>query len=93
MNKNITKGVLVGIIAPIAAYFVYVAFGTEGADPIQMYHQLVAMQKISHALSLSVLINLLLFFMKLKTNRDDQAKGVLFATFIYAFIIVILKLI
>tara|TARA_B100000427_G_C14972202_1_gene361587 strand:- start:153 stop:437 length:285 start_codon:yes stop_codon:yes gene_type:complete len=91
MNREILKGTMVGIIAPIAAYVVYVAFFTENADPLALYKELVLIGKLPHVLSLSVLINLLIFFMNLKTNREEQARGILFATILYAVFIIILK--
>ncbi len=93
MNKQLIKGTIVGIIAPIAAFVVYVAFFTVDSDPIGMYHELVAMNKLSHVMSLSVLINLLIFFMNIKTNRDDAARGILFATLLYGITIAIIKFI
>ena len=93
MNKQLIKGAIIGIIAPIATFVVYVAFFTEDSDPIGMYEQLVAVDKLSHALSLSVLINLLLFFMNIKTNRDQPARGILLATILYGITIAIIKFI
>ena len=75
MDKELIKGLFIGLVAPIVAYVIYVAFYLE-----------------AHVISLSVLINLLIFFMNLKTNRELEAKGILLATFIYAFIILGLKL-
>jgi len=91
MNKEVIKGSCVGIIAPIAAFVVYVAFFTEDSNPIGMYRQIVSIGKLSHVISLSVLINLLVFFMNIKTYREDQARGILLATMLYGIIIVIIK--
>lgn len=93
MNKELVKGTIVGIMAPIAAFVVYVAFFTEESDPIEMYYQIVKMDKLSHVMSLSVLINLLIFFMNIKTRRDQQARGILFATILYGLTIAIIKFI
>ena len=93
MNKQLIKGTIVGIIAPIAAFVVYVAFFTEDSDPIGMYNTLVEMNKLSHVMSLSVLINLLIFFMNIKTNRDQEARGVLLATMLYGITIAVIKFI
>ena len=92
MNKRLIKGTIVGLIAPIAAFVVYVAFFTDNSDPILMYKKLVVMDKLSHAMSLSVLINLLLFFMNIKTHRDETARGILGATIAYAVVVLILLL-
>ena len=91
MNKEVIKGSFIGVIAPIAAFVVYVAFFTEDSDPISMYKQLIAIGKLSHVISLSVLINLLIFFMNIKTYRDEQARGILLATIFYGVTIAIIK--
>ena len=91
MNKEVVKGFFIGVIAPIAAFVVYVAFFTEDSDPVAMYKQIIAIDKLSHVISLSVLINLLIFFMDLKTYRDEQARGILLATILYGITIVVLK--
>ena len=91
MNKQLIKGAIVGIIAPIAAFVVYVAFFTEDSDPLAMYHKIVTMDKLSHVMSLSVMINLLIFFMNIKTYRDQEARGVLLATILYGISIAIIK--
>ena len=91
MNKELAKGFLTGIIAPIAAFVVYVAFFTENSDPLAMYNQIIEIGKLSHVISLSVLINLLIFFMNIKTYRDEQARGILLATMIYGILIISIK--
>ena len=93
MNKQLIKGTIVGIISPMAAFVVYVAFFTEDSDPVGMYNKLFAIDKLSHAMSLSVLINLLLFFMNIKTQRDENARGILLATILYGITIAIIKFI
>ena len=91
MDKILVKGFLIGLIAPIVAFVVYVAFFTEESDPMGIYRQVVSIGKLAHVISLSVLINLLIFFMKIRTYRDEQARGVLFATMLYAIIIIVIK--
>ena len=93
MNKQLIKGTIAGLIAPIAAFVVYVAFFTEDSDPIGMYNKLVAMDKLSHAMSLSSLINLLIFFLNIKTHRDEAARGILLATILHGITIAIIKFI
>ena len=93
MNKELIKGTIVGVIAPIAAFIVYVAFFTENSDPIATYNKALSLGRSSHIMSLSVLINLLIFFMNIKTNRDQQARGILLATILYGITIAIIKFI
>ena len=91
MDNQFVKGVFVGLIAPIVAFVIYVAFYLE-ADVMETYNSLVKMNKLTHVISLSALINLLLFFMHIKTNKDMVAKGIILATMIYSFIVLGLKL-
>ena len=93
MNKEVAKGFFTGLIAPIAAFVVYVAFFTEDSDPVGMYNKIVAMDKLPHVMSLSVLINLLIFFMNIKTYRDQAVRGILFATILYGISIAVIKFI
>lgn len=92
MNNQLIKGTLVGIIAPVVAFVVYVAFYLE-KEIIETLNTLIAIDRLTHAMSLSVLINLLIFFMKLKTNRERAARGVLLATILYGLTIAVLKFI
>lgn len=93
MNKELIKGTIVGVIAPIAAFIVYVAFFTGNSDPVATYKKAIGLGRLSHIMSLSVLINLLIFFMNIKTNRDQQARGILLATILYGITIAIIKFI
>ena len=90
-SKDEITGLIVGIIAPIASFIVYVAFFTNDADPLNVFKQLIIIDRLPHVISLCLLMNLIIFFMKINTNRDIQAKGIVFATFFYALIIIILK--
>ena len=92
MDNQLIKGTLVGIIAPVIAFIVYVTFYLE-AEIIETLNMLIAMDRLTHAMSLSVLINLVIFFMKLKTNRERAARGVLLATILYGLTIAVLKFI
>ena len=95
MNKQFLKGTIVGVIAPIAAFFVFVAFSFEPDGWNGFVEKVIEFRKrniLTHVISLSALINLLIFFMKLKTKRDQAAKGILFATLLYAFVVVVLKI-
>ena len=61
MNLKLIKGIFIGILAPISAFVVYVAFFTQESDPIMMYHYIISIGRLPHVISLSLLINLLIF--------------------------------
>ena len=83
-------GFSVGIIAPFVAFSVFVLFYLE-LDLFLTIEEISKSEKLPHVISLSLLMNLLIFFMKIKTRREKAAKGVLGATIFYAFVIVYLK--
>jgi hypothetical protein len=53
--------------------------------------QFQQLKMLSKLVSLSVIPNLLLFFLFIWTNRNFSARGVIFATLLLAFIMLILK--
>ena len=92
MKVDLIKGVLLGIIAPIIACIFYVVFIKEKTLE-NFINNFVTDRNLPAIISLSLLINLALFFLKLKFNKDEQSRGILFSTFLYGVIIVILKFI
>ena len=92
MSNQTLTGFLVGLISPFVAFSVYVLFFLD-LDLFDTLNKVVEANKLPHIISLSLLINLLIFFMKIKTNRDHAARGVLGSTILYGFLIVILKFI
>ena len=91
INQNII-GFFVGVIAPFVAFSVFVLFYLD-LDLFLTINEVSKSEKLTHIISLSLLINLLIFFMKIMTRREQAARGVLGATIFYAFIIVYLKFI
>ena len=92
MKVDFIKGVLLGIIAPIIACIFYVVFINE--ETLENFiNNFVTDRNLPAIISLSLLINLALFFLKLKFNKDEQSRGILFSTFLYGVVIVILKFI
>ena len=89
-SKDLWKGVFVGLVAPVVAFAVYVLFYRDQSIDYFL-NKYVSISNLPSIISLSLLINLLIFFMNIHTNRDSQAKGVLMSTIIYGFLIVILK--
>lgn len=91
INQSII-GFFVGVIAPFVAFSVFVLFYLD-LDLFLTIKEVSKSEKLPHIISLSLLINLLIFFMKIMTRREQAARGVLGATIFYAFIIVYLKFI
>ena len=88
-NQNFI-GFFVGLIAPFVAFSVFILFVLE-LDLFQTISEVSKSDKLPHIISLSLLINLVIFFMKIKTKREKAARGILGATIFYAFIVLYLK--
>ncbi len=92
-TKGIITGVVVGIIAPPVAFYLFCRISFPD---ISVYDQLLSYIRrnvLTHVISLSVIINLALFFIFLRMNKEFISRGILGATFLYAFTVLILKLI
>ena len=91
INQTII-GLIVGLIAPFIAFSVFVLFYLE-LDLFITINEVVNSNRLPHIISLALIINLVIFFMKIKTRRDDAARGVLAATILYGFLVIYLKFI
>ncbi len=60
---------------------------------VDFLQQSQKMDMLSKVVSLAAIPNLLLFFLFIWTNRNFSARGVIFATLLLAFIMLILKLV
>jgi|MEHZ01.5.fsa_nt_MEHZ011549236.1_10 hypothetical protein len=91
MDRQFFIGLCVGVLAPIISFAIYVLFYLN-LDLYNTIDLIIRNNKITHVISLSVLVNLLIFFMKIYTNREKAARGILAATIIYGLLIMFLKL-
>ncbi len=91
MNKEFSKGFSIGIIAPLFLLLFYVIFILDDNidSALSSFNQTNTM---THHISLSVFfINLLFFFLYINKQKDEIAKGIIGATFIYTFIVIYIK--
>jgi hypothetical protein len=89
--NTFVAGLITGLVCPPLAF---AAFSRISFPEIEVYDQLNSYYHrnvLPHVISLSVIVNLALFFLLLKFNHDHAARGILGATFIFAFLVLILK--
>lgn len=89
---HILIGFLVGLFSNLAGMFLYVFFFTkyEFEEALQISYYDDFLGKI---IALGAVLNFLPFFVFLKKKEDYKARGVLLATIISAFSILIIKII
>jgi mannitol-specific phosphotransferase system IIBC component len=84
-------GFLVGMVLPILGIFVFWggAYGASGLRDMGILLQ--ELDKLSAVISIGLLANLPAFFLFYRFQKDESARGVIMATFVYALVIVIIK--
>jgi hypothetical protein len=88
---SVLIGLIPGILLPMVTLIIFWAVRYESS----LAHFLKNFQQsglLSKALSLATIPNLLLFFVFIWTNRSFSARGVIFATLVMAFVMLVLKI-
>jgi len=88
MRKDILVGIVVGLLATGLGFYLYVEFVLNGS----FQESLVIINNknlYGQILSIAAIPNLLVFFIFIKKKQDFKARGVLIATFLVAFLILV----
>ena len=91
-SNSLFTGFILGVVCPPLAFYVFCIFEFKNESVFVLLRGFASRNVLTHVISLSVLINLPLFFTLIGTNRDYSGRGVIGATFLYAFVVLILKL-
>lgn len=87
---TLLTGLLPALVLPVLFMLVFWLVKSD-RGLLEFLTQFQQMKMLSKVLSLAAIPNLLLFFIFIWTNRNFSARGVIFATFLLAFIMIILK--
>jgi hypothetical protein len=93
-KDNFIFGIILGFVAPILGVFIfkYSKFKTfTYKEVFQFMYVEPGHGTLSVALSLSLLLNALLFTLYINTNKDKTAKGIFGTTVIYGIFVLLLK--
>jgi len=85
-------GLIPALVLPVLAILGFWIVKSE-LGLVDFMVQFQQMQMLSKVVSLAAIPNLLLFFIFIWTNRNFSARGVIFATILLAFLMLILKLV
>jgi len=87
----VVYGFVPGILLPVIVLIIFwaVRYGDSFTHFLRNFQQFGLLSK---ALSLATIPNLLLFFVFIWTNRSFSARGVIFATLVMAFVMLVLKI-
>lgn len=92
MKKEIGIGFLVGVLATAFGFFVFIEFFVK-LNFDAMLKFVFEGNLIGKMLGLAALPNLFVFFIFLKKKQDYRAKGVILASFLIAFLVLIIQFI
>ena len=85
-------GALLGLCSPLFSLFIFYLIKYNNITFLEFFYKiLLGYDILTPAISLCVITNLFVFFIFIWTNRNQSARGVLFATFIYAGYVVFQK--
>ena len=91
-KDSVLLGLALGIVAPVIGFFIYFLTQFSSQYTLSGFLNIIThMRLLSPVISLSVITDLLVFFIFIWLRWDRSAKGVLAATFIYAGVITYLK--
>ncbi len=100
LRQKRNRGVIIGalfplLVLPVVIYVFYLDSSKRFDVGFQNYLTKILhnMHNIANVMSLSVLGNLVVFFLLLRRNNDWGARGVLVSTLFYVVLVFILKLI
>jgi len=94
MSKNINTqwfGVILGMFFPLIGVFVYYLIASLDISFRLFLISVFEMNLVSKVLSLGLLANLIIFLIFFNLHKDRIARGIIIATFFYAFVILIFR--
>lgn len=91
-RDNIYLGVFLGLVFPVIGFLLFYVFAfSDDMSLTEYWNRLFNTSKISAALSLSIIMNLPVFFYFLSLKRYEIVKGIVGATIFYGLFIILFK--
>ncbi|MBX2888174.1 MAG: hypothetical protein KF829_05935 [Ferruginibacter sp.] len=93
-KDNFLFGAILGTIVPIGGLILFKVYKFAGFSFSESFSYMLREQgyrTLSAALSISLLLNAVLFTIYINTKRDHTAKGIFVTTLIYGLIILLIK--
>jgi len=93
-RDDVKLGIVLGLIAPLLGLIIFILYKLGNLSIREGFQFMMldpGLRIFSAALSLSLLLNAVLFTLYINTSRDLTAKGIFFSTMAYGLIILIIK--
>ena len=92
VNDRFLTGFIPGLIMPLMGVYIYFLLFFSYMGLTGFINHIFKNNLIVSVISLGTILNLAVFFLFYQFEKDHSAKGVIGATFIYAFIVLFFKL-
>ena len=90
-KKDVLIGFIVGLIAATFGLIIAIQIFGKSDDWGEVVRQSISQGFLTKLMSIGALLNLAAFFLFLRKNQDNRAKGVLIATLLIFIITMIIK--
>ncbi|MEO5984861.1 MAG: hypothetical protein ABIP80_05110 [Ferruginibacter sp.] len=93
-RDDIKLGIILGILAPVVGLVIFILYKLGNLSIPEGFQFLLVepgLRTFSAALSLSLILNAVLFTLYINNTKDLTAKGIFFATLIYGAVILVIK--
>ena len=91
-TDHFLTGFISGLIGPMIGFYIYYLLFFNYMGFVSFYHHVTETGKLISVLSVGVILNLALFFVFYQTEKDRSLRGVVGATFVYAFVVLYFKM-
>lgn len=91
LKDHILVGIPSGLIGPIVGIFCFYWYKFSHTALVDFFNMAAEKNLLSPLLSLCVIINLGIFYLFIRVDYLHAARGVIFSTFVYGLIIMVLK--
>lgn len=92
-KDHFLSGFIPGVLSPLLGFYLYYLFFFRYMSFGNFISHLLRSQLFISVLSIGVILNLLVFFLFYRIEADRSVRGVVAATFLYAFLVVYFRVI
>lgn len=94
-KDDIKLGLILGILAPLAAMYIYYAIMLSKQINLSDYFYYLKTNKslLTGVSSISLIANAIFFTVYVNTHKDKTAKGIFISTLIYGIAVLLIKLV
>jgi hypothetical protein len=90
LADNFIVGFILGLIVPVIAFTIYAIINFPDSSIVEALLFYKKGNVLTHVISLSVLSNLIPFFLFLNNKKEKTANGIIGGSFVYVFIVLII---